>query len=382
MRLLPDDDEREFAATLRRLMSAGPDSPQLWTALADAGVLGLTLPECYGGSGGSLTDLGAFSVEAGRALCPTIVHGTIHAGLVIDALGNPEQREALLPALTSGRRSATTALWSAVDASVVTPALRAEADGASWTLRGSVDFVLDAQRADDVLVSARDAATGRTLVFVVPTQADSLRVDSLTLMGGQAAARLHFDGVGVEDDLMVLGVDEGVADDQLHRIANIATALLSLDLVGVGEAALQRTVDYTTMRHQFGRPIASFQAAQHLVANMHIALSAARLAARAAVALLGRGRRRDAGDRRRSHARGHRRQADHPRCAPTARRHGLRRRHRPAPVLGTGARALDSRRRRRYRGDLARRRHAHDRRQPDRRRIRRAGRHRRRTRDR
>ncbi len=242
--------------------------------------------------GGSLTDLGAFSVEAGRALCPTIVHGTIHAGLVIDALGNPEQREALLPALASGRRSATTALWSAVDASVVTPALRAEADGASWTLRGSVDFVLDAQRADDVLVSARDVATGRTLVFVVPMHADSLRVDPLTLMGGQAAARLHFDGVTVDDGLMVLGGDEGVADDQLHRIANIATALLSLDLVGVGEAALQRTVDYTTMRHQFGRPIASFQAAQHLVANMHIALSAARLAARAAVSLLGRGRHR------------------------------------------------------------------------------------------
>ena len=57
----------------------------------------------------------------------------------------------------------------------------------------------------------------------------------------------------------------------------------------MGEAALQRTVDYTVMRHQFGRPIASFQAAQHLVANMHIALSAARLAAWAAVSLLGDG---------------------------------------------------------------------------------------------
>jgi alkylation response protein AidB-like acyl-CoA dehydrogenase len=62
--------------------------------------------------------------------------------------------------------------------------------------------------------------------------------------------------------------------------------LLSLDLVGVCDAALQRTVDYTVMREQFGRPIASFQAAQHLVANMHIAVSAARLAARAAVCLL------------------------------------------------------------------------------------------------
>lgn len=289
MRLLPDDDEREFASTLRRVMSAGPDSPRLWTGLADAGVLGLTLPERYGGSGGSLTDLGTFSVEAGRGLCPTIVHGTLHAGLVIHALGTDDQRAALLPGLASGRSSATTALWSAGNAGVVTPSLRVQARGGSWVLTGRVDFVLDAERADYVVVSGRDVATGLNLVFVVPTQAVSLRLDPLTMMGGQAAACLHFDGVTIEDDLLVLGADGGVTDGQLHRLANTATALLSLDLVGVGEAALQRTVDYTTMRHQFGRPIASFQAAQHLVANMHIALSAARLAARAAVILLEEG---------------------------------------------------------------------------------------------
>ena len=67
-------------------------------------------------------------------------------------------------------------------------------------------------------------------------------------------------------------------------------ALGSLDLVGVGQAVLDRTVDYTTLRHQFGRPIASFQAAQHLIANMHIALSAARLAAHSAAFWIGRGR--------------------------------------------------------------------------------------------
>ncbi|WP_197375903.1 acyl-CoA dehydrogenase family protein [Mycolicibacterium baixiangningiae] len=289
MRLLPDDGEREFASMLRHLFSVGPESPGLWRSLADAGVLGLALPERYGGSGGALTDLGAFCVEAGRALCPTIVHGTIHAGLVVHALGSADQHAALLPIFTSGTTSATTALWSAVDAGIVTPALRAQPDGDAWTLSGAVDFVLDAPLADYVVVSARDMLTGRTLVFVVPNDADGLRADRLTMMGGQAAGRLRFDGVLVEDRTMVLGGDGGVTDGQLHRIANTATALLSLDLVGVGEAALQRTVDHTVMRQQFGRPIASFQAAQHLVANMHIALAAARLAGRAAVSLLEEG---------------------------------------------------------------------------------------------
>ncbi|MBJ7336093.1 acyl-CoA dehydrogenase family protein [Mycolicibacterium sp.] len=289
MRLLPDDDEVEFASTLRRLLSVGSASPTLWNSLADAGVLGLALPEEHGGSGGHLTDLGTFYVEAGRGLCPTLVHGTIQAGLAIDALGTAEQHATLLPGLASGRSSATTALWSPVDASNVTPSLLAEATGSTWVLSGCVDFVLDADRADYVVVSARESVGDRNLVFVIPMNEDSLRTEPLALMGYQGAARVHFDGVVVEGGGVVLGADEGVTDEQLHRLANAATALLSLDLVGVGEAALQRTVDHTTMRHQFGRPIASFQAAQHLVANMHIALAAARLAAWSAVSLLADG---------------------------------------------------------------------------------------------
>ena len=281
---LPDDDERDFAATLRRLFAIDQDASDRWDSLAEAGVLGLVLPECHGGSGGRLSDLGVFSVEAGRGLCPTLVHGTVHAGLAVDALGTAEQRAALLPALASGRSSATTALWSAVDASVIAPALRAESTGAAWVLSGCVDFVLDAESADVVVVSASDTDTGRHLVAVVPADSHGLRTDPVTLMGGQNAARVHFDDVTVDED-RVLSAD----DEQLRRLANTATTLLSLDLVGVGEAALQRTVDYTVMRQQFGRPIASFQAAQHLVANMHIALAAARLAARAAVALLEEG---------------------------------------------------------------------------------------------
>jgi alkylation response protein AidB-like acyl-CoA dehydrogenase len=76
---------------------------------------------------------------------------------------------------------------------------------------------------------------------------------------------------------------------RVRRLANAAVALGSLDLVGVGQAVLERTVEYTKLRHQFGRPIASFQAAQHLIANMHIALAAARLAAHSAVFWIARG---------------------------------------------------------------------------------------------
>ena len=288
MRLVPNDDEREFASMLRRLMSSGSDSPALRKTLAAAGVFGLTLPERDGGSGARLTDLGVFCVEAGRSLCPTIVHSTIHAGIIVHALGTTEQHAAILPGIVDGSSSAATALWSSVDASNVSPPLRAERAGTGWRLHGRVDFVLDAEHADHVLVSGRDTVRDRTSVFVVPMRSTGVRTESLTLMGRHDAAEVHFDGTAV-DDRLVLGSEHGVTDDQLHTIANTAIALLSLDLVGVGEAALQRTVDHTVMREQFGRPIASFQAAQHLVADMHIALAAARVAAWAAVSQLEEG---------------------------------------------------------------------------------------------
>ncbi len=103
-----------------------------------------------------------FCVEAGRALCPTIVHGTLQAALAIQFLGGPDQHAAWLPPLADGKISATTCLWSARDAAVIAPTLRArpEAWGGGWRLSGAVDFVADADLADHLVVSAVDGASG------------------------------------------------------------------------------------------------------------------------------------------------------------------------------------------------------------------------------
>ena len=304
MKLLVDQDERDLAATLGAVLAAecptllaralhDPAARRLpsalWKALADTGVLGLGLPEEHGGSGGTLSDLGVFYVEAGRALCPTIVHSTAVAALAINALANDGQRGRWLPQLSSGALRATSALWHPRDAAIVTPVLRAAPGPDGWRISGATDFVADADLADAIVIAAGEEQ--RTLGFVVPLDDPRVRVEPLQLMGGYRAFRVVFDGVVVSDASAILdGDDAGLRVDDLRRVANAAVALLCLDLVGVGEAVLARTVDYTTMRHQFGRPIASFQAAQHLVANMHIALAAARLAAHSAVFWIGRGR--------------------------------------------------------------------------------------------
>jgi alkylation response protein AidB-like acyl-CoA dehydrogenase len=301
MRLLPDQDERDLADSVRGLLAAECPStvarrlkddanavpPQaLWKALAAAGVLGLAVSEIHGGSGGSLSDLAVCCVEAGRALCPTAVYGTVLAGLAIQAFGNQEQCAAWLPPLCDGERVATVALWNPNDANVITPTLRARRSaGGGWQVDGTSEFVADADVADHVVVSA-SVESGRSVAFVVPVRASGVSVEALSVMGGYRAFRMRFADVAVTESL---GDADGVDDEVLHRLANTAVTMTSLDLVGVGEAALARTVDYTKMRHQFGRPIASFQAAQHLVANMHIALAGARLAARSALFWLARG---------------------------------------------------------------------------------------------
>jgi alkylation response protein AidB-like acyl-CoA dehydrogenase len=304
MKAIPTVEQREFASALRGLLSAEspvslvraldePDAdrstPALWKALADAGVFGLAIAEEYGGSGGSLDDLAVFYTEAGRALCPTTVHSTVQAALAVDQLGHPDVKAAWLPPLASGNVRGTTALWGAGDAAVVSAVLQANSvSTGKWRLNGTADYVADADVADLVVVSA--AARESTLVFIVDARATGVTMEPLAMAGGHRAFTVRLDDVVIGADAMLDGgEDAGIAESALRRVANTAVALGSLDLVGIGQAVLDRTVEYTKLRHQFGRPIASFQAAQHLIANMHIALAAARLAAHSAVFWIARG---------------------------------------------------------------------------------------------
>src|SRR5271156_6769289 len=183
MKAIRTAEQREFASSLRALFSAewplslvralgepGADrsTSALWKALAEAGVFGLAIGEEYGGSGGSLDDLAVFYAEAGRALCPTTVHGTVQAALAIDQLGPPDVKAAWLPLLATGSARGTTSLYNARDAAVISPVLQANpAAAGNWRLTGMADYVADADIADLVVVSAEDTESGQTLVFIV-----------------------------------------------------------------------------------------------------------------------------------------------------------------------------------------------------------------------
>ncbi len=242
-----------------------------WKALADGGHARLAwwTP--------ASTDIGVFCVEAGRALCPRVVQSTLYA-----ATGRRLARRRIRLGclrLTSGEARGTSALFNPRDASDVTPRLRVRRDGDAWRVSGDADFVADADLADVIVATADAEVVGGRRQH----RQRGRRSSRVPMMGGLS-------GVHGPASTTCWSTSRRLwTRNSCAAWPMPLVALDCLDLVGVGEAVIDRTVDYTKMREQFGRPIASFQAAQHLVADMHIALAAARLAAHSAVFRIGQG---------------------------------------------------------------------------------------------
>ncbi|MEV0809923.1 acyl-CoA dehydrogenase family protein [Micromonospora sp. NPDC050200] len=267
---------------------------ELWTALAATGALGLPFAHGYGGQGAGLFELGLFFTEAGAALCPSVVYSTLLYGLAVDRLGPPRHRDAYLPALCAGELVATVAAWNPSDAADLRPRLRATHGSDGWRLSGGLDFVANAERADVVLVTAEEETSGtgpgRTLGFVVRPGGPGWSAEPLRTIAADKQSRVRLTGYQVDDDAVLAGRDgRGLDPADLGWVAEAAVALQCAEMFGGAVAALDRTVEYVMTRHQFDRPIGSFQAVQHHVADIRIALDGARLAAYSALWWLAQG---------------------------------------------------------------------------------------------
>jgi alkylation response protein AidB-like acyl-CoA dehydrogenase len=305
MRVSLTQEQADLAETVRQLFSRecnpelvrklqASDSltelSQLWEALTATGVFGLALPEQMGGSGAGLFELGLVFREAGRVLCPTIIYSTVALGLAVQRLGIPEQQRHWLPGISAGSTRGSVAIADPADGSDVQPRLRAVRRGGGWCLSGKLSFVPNADVADALLVTARtaDGEPERFLAFLVTSDQPGVRCERQRTFSRDIQCRVEFDDVLVTTPTHVLG-DGGVSEQDLRWVSNAITALQCMEMSGGAEAVLDRTVDYIKVRQQFGRPIASFQAAQHHVANMRIAIDGARLASYQAAWWVGRG---------------------------------------------------------------------------------------------
>jgi alkylation response protein AidB-like acyl-CoA dehydrogenase len=275
-------------ATVRRLMESDPPfDPKAWTRLGtELGVLGLSVPEADGGVGGTLIDQGVDAAghrepayaELGAALACGPFFGTVYLAIPALVAASPGPvRDEVLAALVEGRRTAAFAVRDLAGALDSTVHVAATATGDAWTLTGTVERVVDAGAADDLLVAAA-GADGLGLYVVDAGAAGVSRTPLLTVDPTRPQATVSLTDASAR---RVAGPSE--APRVMSHALQVGSVLLAVEQVGAAQHILDVAVQYARERLQFGRPIGSFQAVKHRLADMMVDLEHARSTAQHAV---------------------------------------------------------------------------------------------------
>jgi alkylation response protein AidB-like acyl-CoA dehydrogenase len=253
-------------------------SPELWSQLADLGVLGLLIDEDLGGSGMSMLDGAVVYEEIGRALVPSphLVSCVLAAG-AIGRAARPQLAQRYLPAIATGERIVSVAALEPGNG--FGPAgvqLTAAPDGAGYRLTGNKVHVPFAQAASDLLVVARTGsgrdAQGIVLVLV-PSDAPGISIEQVRTMSSDTQFRVSFDNV-LADHTDVVHEGDG-AWAAWHDTMLDGATLIAAQAAGGARATLELMVDYAQTRHQFDRPLAGFQAISHYLADSVTAVDGA-----------------------------------------------------------------------------------------------------------
>ncbi len=251
--------------------------------LAGLGLLGLTLPEEYGGTPADHRTYCMLMEELGRG--DSSVRGIVSVSLglfgkTVYSEGTAEQRARWLPGICSGESLGCFALTEpGVGSDAANLTARAVRDRGDWVISGEKVFITNGTWADLALVFARTGAEGSRGItaFVVPTGEPGFTATEIRGklgLRGQATATLHLDGVRVSDSNR-LG-DEGRGFKVAMAALSRGRMSLAAGCVGVSRGCLEASVSYAQERHQFGKPLAAHQLVQEMIADIAVETDAAR----------------------------------------------------------------------------------------------------------
>jgi alkylation response protein AidB-like acyl-CoA dehydrogenase len=281
--------DRSPTTEVRRLMATAEGyDPAVWRQLSeDLALLGIHIPEQYGGAGFGIVELCIVTEEFGRALvcAPYFSSAVLAANALINA-GNAVQKSALLPDIAKGARLATLAItepegnWDPTSIKTI-----ATPDAGGYRLDGVKSYVVDGHVADLLIVAARSphsvGSEGLGL-FALGANAGGVERRLLESMDPtRKIARIDFRGAHAD---LLGNLDDGAK--AIHRTLDQAAIALANEMVGGAQTLLDSAANYAKLRVQFGRTIGSFQAIKHKLADMllevELAKSAAYYAAQAA----------------------------------------------------------------------------------------------------
>lgn len=263
---------------------------ELWRQLAQAGLLGVGVPEALGGAGQDVVSVMLLVEACGRSLARVPVVPTLCGAIpALLEFGTKDQQTRWVGPVLRGELMLGVAVADATGG-LRSPSLRAVPAGhETWSLEGLLPVVAFGQHSERVLVAAQSEA-GIVHALIDPDSQGITRRDLATTSGLPAAA-LELSGVTVGPDAVV-----GRPSDGVNLRARIWTRMIlghCSTLVGIGAEALALSALYTSRREQFGRPLATFQAVAMHAADAYIDVHAARLTLLQAAWLVGVGRRAD-----------------------------------------------------------------------------------------
>src|SRR6201746_270349 len=274
------DEARKFLAekcppkAVRAVLDGNaPYDMDLWMGLAEMGFLGIAIPEAFGGAGAGHLELCVIAEEMGRALAPVPFSSTVY--LAAEALmiaGSDAQKQKWLPKIASGDAIGTLALFEGKG----NPSPQAiKLTVSVGALTGVKKPVPDGAIADFAIVAARTGSSGRETdisLFLVDMKAEGVEAKGLTNVDpsrGQAARTFKS---GKAEPLGLANEGWSILSQVLDR----AAVLMAFEQVGGADRALEMGRDYALDRIAFGRPIGSFQAVKHMLADMYVSATLAR----------------------------------------------------------------------------------------------------------
>jgi alkylation response protein AidB-like acyl-CoA dehydrogenase len=272
-------------ARLRKAEDSGYFDAELWQQMADAGLLGLALPESVGGMAQDFETLSVLLEKLGRHVAPVPAVSVLAvASLPLLPYANVASVQAVLRAVCSGQGMLTLALAESGVNTVSEPQTRAESRDGKLYLYGQKCRVPAGMQASDCWTLAQSGGEVGIYLFACEQAGVKRRVQETT--NGQSLAQFSLDGV--QADLLVKGSDVNAVLTAARHYQQAATAALA---TGLCEGMLALSSEHCSQRQQFGRALGSFQAVAHQLADCYIDKECLRVASEQAACQL-----RDGGD--------------------------------------------------------------------------------------
>ncbi|WP_432789974.1 acyl-CoA dehydrogenase family protein [Brevibacterium sp. K11IcPPYGO002] len=279
-----NDIQQELASTLNKYLRSEYDiakreeilrsdegiSREKWQAFAEMGLLGLAIPESYGGADMTFNEVAVVAEAFGRSLVlePFLATAVLGANAVLLG-GSEEQKQAILPGVAEGQTFlALAALEPGLRYAVDAPQTQVSGADGSFTLTGEKTNVLGGDVADHFVVTATQ--NGELGLYLVAADAEGLTRVAQRQADGLGSANLKLDGAAAQR------LDAADADAVLSEVLDLGNAAIMAEAVGALEASLTMTAEYLKTREQFGAPIGANQALQHRAADLYAELEYAR----------------------------------------------------------------------------------------------------------